>query len=143
MSRSKKAVDSKPNATEKLHQAARKTMMELTKDLRADILDRPEDQNDLLLVEFFFSKMPDEILMTHIVTKILPHAERIRKKDITFFQTERDNIFGGLPKDKVEYFSERVTKPENKGGISKTNLSCMFAYFEIFVEIGEAYKKKK
>lgn len=112
-------------------------------DLKVDIFNRPSDIEDLICVEFFFQKLSDKDLMEHVIKHVLPHKEKIGKRDIDFFVKEKKNIFSGLPKEKVEYFEKRITLGEKNGGIKQESIDIMFKYFDVFLTLGEFHQESK
>lgn len=119
-------------------------ILEFVKDLKENVI-KPKamEYGDLSLVEFFFTKMEPHAVASHVVNHVLPYENRIKKKDVSFFLNEKANIFGGLPKERVDYFSNLVTEPETRGGLSDEDKKMMWEYFDILVELAKQYKKNK
>lgn len=130
-------------ASTKLAQSAKTTILEFIADLRTGVCTRPADQGELLLVEFWFKKLHVLRVMEYVVGHVLPHKLKIEKRVKSFFITERDAIFKGLPQDRINYFADMVSKPEADGGISVESEQSIWAYFDTLVAIGEQYKKEK
>jgi len=75
--------------------------------------------------------------MDHVVTHVLPWKTQIRKRDVHFFQDNK-HIFEGLPSDRVEYYSEKLSKD-----IDEESRNVMWEFFDTMVELAERYKKYK
>jgi len=129
--------------TTSLPEDAKNTILEFIKELRDGVFTEPSDQGDLLLVEFFFQKLHPLSVMTHLVEHVLPYEKEIKAKDRTFFITKKDQIFAGLPKERINYFADMITKPEDKGGISKDTENAVWEYFKTLRALSMKYKKLK
>ncbi len=124
-------------------QDIKNTVLELIADFRENIFTKQEEKGDLMLVEFFFSKMSPDVVADRIVKHVLPHAKKINNRDVSFFLEKRNEIFGGLPSERVEYFANLIENPESHGGLTEENKIIVFQYFDTFVCLGEEYKKNK
>ncbi|HET8689065.1 MAG TPA: hypothetical protein VFM18_20840 [Methanosarcina sp.] len=120
-----------------------KVMKEFVADIKNGIFTDPADITDLCLVEFALGKMSPSLLMDNVVTHVLPHKQKIFAKDIKFFIEKKDQIFAGLPEDRVTYFANVITAKESQGGISDENKELVWSYFEILVSLAEKYKKER
>jgi hypothetical protein len=119
------------------------TVLELITDLKDSIFTGSDEQGDLLMVEFFFKKMNNTSISDHIVARVLPHKVKIEKRNIEFFITEKKHIFAGLPEDRIEYFSNLVTRTKEEGGLADDDREAIWNYFDTLVILAEEYKKKK
>jgi len=124
-------------------QDIRNTVLELIIDFKENIFTKPEEKGDLMLVEFFFTKMKPETITDRVVKHVLPFSKEIAARKETFFLEKRNEIFGGLPKERVDYFSGLIGKDENEGGMSDENKEIVWAYFDTLVALAEEYKKNK
>ena len=129
--------------TRNIPQDIRNTVLELIVDFKENIFTKPNEKGDLMLVEFFFSKMNAETITDRIVKHVLPFSNEIADRKISFFLEKKNEIFGGLPKERVDYFSELIHKNERDGGMSDENKDVVWAYFDTLVALAEEYKKKK
>lgn len=121
----------------------KKTILEFIKDLKDNVFTEPVEQGELALVEFFFKKMSTVSVASHVVTHVLPHEKKIRDRDLSFFLKEKDNIFGGLPEDRVNHFANLVTFAQDKGGLSEEDKNSAWAYFDTLIDLSKKYKKDK
>ena len=119
------------------------TILELIKDLKDNIFTEPTEQGELALVEFFFKKMSAINVANHVISHVLPHEKCIKDRDLKFFIKEKDSIFGGLPQDRVNHFSNLVTLPSEKGGMSPEDKQIIWSYFDALVDLSKKYKKNK
>lgn len=124
-------------------QEIRNTVLELIVDFKDNIFTKPEEKGDLLLVEFFFQKMNAVTIAQRIVLHVLPFSQRIKDRDETFFLEKKNEIFGGLPKERVEYFAKLIQLDEAEGGMSDENKSVVWEYFDTLDALAEEYKKKQ
>lgn len=124
-------------------QDIRNTVLELIGDFKDNIFVKPEEQGDLMLVEFFFQKLSAETITDRIVKHVLPYSKEIETRNVIFFLEKKNEIFGGLPKPRVEYFSGLIQKSEKDGGMSDENKDVVWSYFDTLKALGEEYKKNK
>ncbi len=121
----------------------KKTVFEFIADLKDNVFINPEEQGDLLLVEFWFKKLSAWKVADHIVEHVLPHAEEIRKHNISFFIKEKGNIFKGLPADRVDHYTNLITISAEDGGISDDDKQTAWSYFATLLSLSRLYKKDK
>ena len=121
----------------------KQTVLEFIRDLKDNVFSGKTEQGELALVEFFFTKMKSNAVADHIVSHILPHETAIQTRNVQFFVKEKNNIFGGLPKDRVEYFSNLVTLPPQHGGLSQDDKNAAWTYFDTLVDLAKLYRKNK
>jgi hypothetical protein len=119
------------------------TILEFIGDLKDNIFTEPTEQGDLFLVEFFFQKLSSGDIADRTVKYILPHQSKISKRNVQFFIDEREQIFSGLPKDKIVSLSLLVSRSESDGGMSDENKDVIWSYFDTLVELAKEYKKNK
>lgn len=116
----------------------RLTISELVADLRNNIFTEAQEQGDLLLVEFWFKKLSDETLLAHVIEHVLPYKPRINRSDATFFVQKRNEIFAGLPQERIDYFGKMFELR-----VSSEDVDTICSYFKIIVAIAERAKKNK
>lgn len=121
----------------------KRTVLELVADLKDFVFTKPAEKGDLLLVEFFFSRMEPLTIINHIVKHVLPFKKHIQERNIQFFVIKKREIFGGLPADRVEYFASLVQKPASEGGMNDENKASVWAYFDTLAALAEKFKKVK
>ena len=119
------------------------TILELIADLREAIFVDPSEQGDLLKAEFFFQRMGNTAITDHVVTHVLPHKDKIVKRDAQFFLDQKEKFFSKLPADRVDHFASMVKRPESEGGLSDDDRSSIWRYFDALVILAEQYKKTK
>ena len=123
--------------------AIKKIVLEFICDLKENIFIKDNEIGDLLLVEFFFGKLDDSTISNYIVEHVLPYKQIIKKRNEIFFIEKRKEIFAGLPLDRVQYFSDIVSKDFEKGGLNKEDKEAIWGYFDILIALAEKYKKIK
>jgi hypothetical protein len=124
-------------------QDIKNTVLELIIDFKDNIFTKHEEKGDLMIVEFFFQKLNPDVIAERIVMHVLPYSKAIEARDITFFLEKKNEIFAGLPAERVIYFSELIQKEEGRGGMSEENKNVVWAYFDTLKALGEKYKKNK
>lgn len=127
----------------RIAEKVKNTILEFITDLKEAIFTNPTEHGDLLLVEFFFTKMTATSVTDHIVSHVLPHKAKIQKRDIQFFIDQKREIFAGLPEERVEYFANLVKKSKEEGGMSSDDRNTIWSYFDMLILLAEEYKKKK
>jgi len=95
------------------------------------------EQADIQIVYSFFNLAGTFAIMDYAVEYILPHKQQIKTKNLNFFEEQKDLIFKGLPKDKINYYSEYV----KQGKITKENMNVIWQYFDTILELCITYKK--
>ena len=118
----------------------KKTVLEFIGDLKDNVLTAPEDQGDLVLVEFYFNRMHPLMLMEHIIKHVAPHRQQIESRNVQFFIEQKDKIFANLEPSKVDYFA-KMCSVEGKEGIGAENRDVIWAYFDTMLCIAAKYKK--
>ena len=63
------------------------------------------DSSDIIYVKFFLKTFKEDELMNHVISKMLPWRDQIKNKNDNFFYKNKE-IFGKLPENKVNYFSD-------------------------------------
>lgn len=116
------------------------TVLEFIADLKDNVLTTADDQGDLLLVQFFFSRLHPLMLMEHINKHVAPHHHKIKKRDVQFFIEQKDKIFAGLDASKVDHFAN-LCSCESSDGIGEENRNVIWSYFDTMLCIVEEYKK--
>jgi len=119
------------------------TILEFIADLRDNVFTNPIDQGDLDLIQFFFKKLSDHDISNHVVQHILPYKTEIRDRNVEFFIKKKNEIFKGLPQDRVNYFVNLVKTPEPQGGLSDEDREAAWCYFDTLLTLSEKYKKDK
>lgn len=119
------------------------TLLELIADYKDNVFTDPKELGDLLLVEFFFNKLDATSIAEKFVKNILPYKKEIEKRELKFFIRNKDTLFSNLPKEKVDYFIDKIQKPEKEGGIANDHKEVTWEYIDKFVELCEEYKKNK
>lgn len=125
------------------HESIKTTVLEFVKDLKDNVFTNVTEQGELALVEFWFQKMTPHSVANHVVSHVLPYEKEIKTKNVMFFIKEKDNIFKGLPSERIEYFSQLVTLPSNRGGMSDDDKNTVWVYFQSLVGLAKEYKKNK
>ncbi len=95
------------------------------------------DSDDVVYVKFFLSTMTHEDAMRHTIAQILPWKSQIEKREDRFFYKNKE-IFGKLPENKVNYFSDLWMDSH----LSKDDREEIWDFFDSFVAYAEEYKKR-
>ena len=95
-----------------------------------------DDNGDLTTLSFFFKQCPPYELMDSIVEYVLPWERYIKKRDDDFFYKNK-KIFGTLPDDSVDYFSD-LWKSDK---LDDDDKGIVWDYFDVFIECAKTYKK--
>ncbi len=115
------------------------TLLELVKDLKENIFKNNDEQGDLMLVEFFFKRMPEEMVMQHIIKQVIPHKIKIKNRNINFF-LENKCLFTGLPDDRVDHYRNIIVY---SGRLNNEDLKIIWEYFDTIIALAELYRKHK
>lgn len=116
----------------------KRTILEFLDDLRDNVFENDAGaKGDIMLVEMFFKRMHEERVMNHVISKILPHNEKIRNRDLSYFETNMD-IFAGLPEENLKKYSRVITKDLNDDDIN-----IIWEYMETILILAEDYRKYK
>jgi len=118
------------------------TIEEFIADLRDNIFTRDHERGDLLLVEFFFKKLPPQPKMNYVIDHILPCKKMIDEENVNYFAQKKDKIFAGLPPERVNYFAHLVMTPPEQGGMSLEDKQCVWAYLKTLAAAADEYKKR-
>lgn len=95
---------------------------------------------EILIAEGIFSKVDNEVLIDHISKHLVPHEDRITKRDDEFF-LENDykeiDICKQEVKDKLKVFLSKLWRKMNTR--DKEN---MWKYLDVFIRIVKNYEKE-
>lgn len=130
--------DKKTNAND-LESGAKETILCLISELSECVFTEPEERQDLTSVEFFFKRMNTRDILAALCDKFLPHENKIRERDITFFQDNRQ-IFAGLPEVRVNYYIKRIVEDKV---LKKEDEEAIWQYFDILLQIARKHMKTK
>ena len=99
--------------------------------------------SDLLLVKMFFESMNPESCAQHVVRHVLPHERHIVARNKSFFIDEKDTIFSGLPKNKIQTYSSILSKGPDEGGPSTENMEMIWRYFDVMISLAKRCRKNE
>ena len=125
-----------------LSRALHRTICEFVVDLKS-IFEDPKDRGDLLLVEIFFGALDPDAAAQHIIRHVLPHSKHIEMRNKEFFIDEKETIFSGLPKAKVNRFSSILSKSTEEGGPSTENMEMIWKYFDTMIALAKRCRKNE
>ena len=91
---------------------------------------------NIIKIQFFFQQYDPDKLMNSIMKYILPYTNIIHNRNDNFFKQSKI-IFDGLPKDKINYFTELWSS----GILDKEDQEIIFQFFDVFISCAEEYKK--
>ena len=93
--------------------------------------------SDIAYVRVFIMQLSPDASMMYVIDKILPYEDEIEKRDESFFY-DNPEIFGKLPKSKVNYFSDLV----QSGELTQDDKDEIWEFFSSFIAYGKEYDKK-
>lgn len=123
-----------------LFRQMRQTINEFITEIKTNIFTEPQEQGDLVLVEFFFKKLHDSMMMKEVIQNVLPWESQITERKTEFFLNNK-NVFKGIPEDRIEYFSS-MWKGDNSR-LTQDDKDTIWAYFDTMLAIAKAYKKNQ
>jgi len=115
-------------------------LSEFVSDLKDNIFVQPNEQNDFIMMEFFVKSVEPDIIMNNVIDTMLPHKKNIVDRNMSFFIKNKEYIFLGMPLDKVDYYIDVLT---DSNRTDDDNLSIIWDYFDVMIDIAEKYKKNK
>lgn len=124
------------SGTKKLESSLHSEVLHFIDAIEHILEDHDEDTNDLVLLRVYFMTMPPDTLMDHVIQHILPWTRQIADRNVDFFYKNKQ-IFGELPADKVDYFSNLW----KKGILNDEDQTEIWDFFDIFVVHAESFKK--
>jgi len=95
----------------------------------------PKEQDLIVLRIMFRDQIPLEQAMEIFCNRILPHKEKIIKRDESFF-IENSDLFEGLAHDKVHYFKNIWLSPT----FDQDDKDAMWSWFKLFLTLAIQYK---
>ncbi len=98
--------------------------------------DNKIDSSDIIYVKVYFQTLGEKELMRHCIRKILPWKDQILSRNINFFADNKE-IFGKLPANKVNYFSDLFKN--NK--LQQEDIDEIWDFFNVFITIMETHNK--
>lgn len=113
----------------KIFELIKRTMLDMIADLQQIFNQSTEEEDDMIKVNIFFKDMHPETAYKHIRDHILPHRQKIQKRDIIFF-LENKGLFSGLPENKVKYYSRQIT---SKTRLAEEDKTAIWEYLEVIV----------
>ncbi len=113
------------------------SILDLIIVLKEDILTKNIERKELTAIEFFFSRLNPQMVMRYVTEHILPFAEKIEKRDKSFF-LENTTIFKGLPDDRVKYYSRQIS---DSSRMDDDDTEVLWNYFDGFVMFAKENKK--
>jgi hypothetical protein len=94
--------------------------------------------DDIIYIKFYAMNSNKEESIKEASLRILPWKEFIRTRNEDFFYKNK-KIFGELPEDKVNYFSDLW----KKGVFDEEDKKEIWEFMDCFVAYAEQYKKNK
>ena len=122
------------------HQSDLKQLvLDLINDLRDNVFVSQQEQNELLIAEFFFKRLHKGRVMQHVLDKIVPWKDMIYDRNLEFF-LDHNTIFEKLPSERVSYYSRKIASKE---GITDEDIDTLWEYLDSMIAVAEAHKKIK
>ena len=104
-----------------------------------DLIDIFPQEYDLIMARIFFEDQVEvSSLADSFVKYVLPHKNMIKGRNEKFFIND-NNIFGMIDNGKVLHFKKLWTS----SSLDSENRAIIWKYFDTFIVLSEAYKKKK
>lgn len=94
---------------------------------------------DIMFLREFFARIEPVDMINMFVKYVLPHAEQIRKHDVSYFADNIAELFQGLPEDRLQFIQDLLVNDK----ISAEDKQDMWSYWDTFVLLSEKYKKNK
>ena len=113
------------------------TITDMISDIKDNILTREDEQNDLMFVEFYFSKLHPEMIARNVIKKVLPYKNAIEKRDEGFFKQNKF-IFSGLDDSKYAYY-ENIFSDSTRMNVQDKQI--LWDYFDTLILLAERIKK--
>ena len=117
----------------------KETVIDLLTVLREEILVHPDEHSDMIMVEFFFKQMHEDMVMQHVVRHVLPLSSQIENREEKFFAKNKA-LYSGLPSDRISHYTNLVT---NSNSISDEDREEIWQYFDTIVALAESFRKQK
>lgn len=97
-------------------------------------------EGDLVFARIMIKdQLPVELIMQFFTNNLLKHKSLIDSGNDDFFLNDKNNIFGMLKSDKVNYFK----KLWMSGQLSRENKKIVFDWFKAIFTVVEKYNEKK
>lgn len=92
--------------------------------------------DDIILIQVWLKGVSSADLMTHVIENILPWKDKIENREDNFFY-KNEKIFGQLPKDKVNYFSDVWMSDK----LLEEDKDEIWEFFDTFCTCAEEFQK--
>lgn len=120
----------------RLAKAAKEELLYFVERLEEILQEYHIDTDDMIYITFYIQKMSPDEALDHVVHKILPWKQQIKDRNEDFFYKNKE-IFGALPAEKVNYFSDLI-----RGTFSKDDKDEVWTFFDAFIAFAEEAKKR-
>lgn len=115
------------------------TVLEFVGFIKNEIEIDSNTQDDLDFVANFFEIMNKSTLADHVISKVLPHRQKIQRRDVKYFTSkETRGIFSIVPEEKYRFFTDAI----KNGDVSKENMDYIFDYLDTMLELCDMIQKK-
>lgn len=114
-------------------------MFDLINDL-SSIFSHPDERGDLLAAEVWYKILHRETIMVRTIEYLLPYKQNIKDRNFDYFANNCEYIFGGLPKDRVEYYQKVIVEQKR---LSKNHMNIIWEYLDAMTALAESYNNKK
>jgi hypothetical protein len=123
-----------------------KEFQETVKDFLGELVEQFPNETDFIIMRIFLiEQIPIEFLITQFSKYVLPHREKIKKREEKFFLTEK-GLFGIYEKEGKSNKSDRILhfkKLWNSGYLDDDDKEMMFRWFDKFLSIIDKYNNLK
>lgn len=110
----------------------RRMIYDMLSDLE-EIFTRPDEKGDIGKILFFYKRLHPDRVKLYAQEKLLPHKQKIKEKDIKFFDNNQ-YIFAGLPEDRIEYYRKEIVV---KKRLSEEDMKIMWDYLDSMIALVE------
>lgn len=105
------------------------------KDFLNELVEQFPDEEDLLIMRIFLiDQIEIDLLISQFVKYILPHKEKIQKRDESFF-INSEAIFGTLNSGKVLHFKKLWISSK----LDKDDKNIIWKWFDVFINLIDKY----
>lgn len=113
----------------------RQMIYDLISDLE-DIFTKPEEKGDIGKILFFYKRLHPERVKVYANEKLLPHKEKIKERDLKFFE-DNQYIFADLPEDRTKYYRDEIVVRKR---LSDSDMEMMWKYLDSMIALTENIK---
>jgi hypothetical protein len=104
-----------------------------------ELIEQFPEEADLIIIRVFFdNQVPITVVADSFVEHVLPHKDRIRRRDDKFF-LENNHMFSMLDTGKVVHFKKLWTSTR----LDEDDREAIWKWFNTFSTLVEAYRNSR